>query len=120
MKILIVDDEWVICELLKTRLEKAGFEVDFAVNENEFRAKAFQSTPDLMILDIMLGDTNGVELYEQFLQEGFPEMVPVIFLSALARGLREDHMVPGRRYALYGKPFDANKLVGEISELVHA
>jgi len=113
-KILIVDDEWKITEVLKSRFRHAGFHVITALSASEFRNKAVRENPDVIILDILLGDQNGVETYDDLLQRGFNPRIPVIFLSALVENHPEKHALPGRRCALYGKPFDPHQLVNDI------
>ena len=116
--ILIVDDEWAICELLSDHLQGDGLRIISANNSDEFRERAFGETPDLIILDIMLGNQNGVEVYNRLLADGLDKNIPVIFISALAEGHAQDHATQGRRYALYSKPFNTDKLVRDIHSLV--
>lgn len=117
-KILVVDDEWSMQELLRQTLSLAGFEVLTAGNELEFREQAFRHNPDVMIIDLMLGEKDGTQVYHQLLTEGLNENTPVVFLSSLAADLTPTPPRPGRRYALIGKPFDPDKLVQELEELV--
>ena len=117
-RILIVDDEWAILELLRVTFSLAGHEVSLAQNDVEFRREALASRPDVIILDIMLGDKNGMQVYEQLLGEGFDPKVPVVFLSALASDRPPTPPRAGRTFALLGKPFDPAKLVQEIHSLI--
>ncbi len=58
-KILVVDDDKEFLEILQESLPTHGFEVSLAQNGEEFRQQVFTSKPDLIILDIMLGESNG-------------------------------------------------------------
>ncbi|MDP3920726.1 MAG: response regulator [Candidatus Omnitrophota bacterium] len=118
--VLIVDDEWAICELLADHLRDTNLRVISANNADEFREKAFSERPDLILLDIMLGNSNGVDVYNRLLAGGLDKNIPVIFMSALADGHPQDHAVQGRHYALYSKPFDTDNLVREIHSFVGA
>lgn len=119
-KILIVDDDGSMRDLLRCCLCSAGFEVFQAGDEETFRGNIREGKkPDLIILDIMLGKADGVQVYEQCLREGFDATVPVIFLSVLARDIPPTPPQPGRVYSLLSKPFDPDQLVKEISHLVN-
>ncbi len=114
-KILIVDDDWAILELLKLTFSSAGYDVSTAQNHIEFRQMALGDRPDIIILDIMLGEKDGVHVYEELLVEGLDGHIPVVFLSVLARDTQQMPPRPGRTYALIAKPFDPDKLVEEIA-----
>ena len=55
-KILVVDDEWSMRELLRNTLSLSGFDVLMAENETEFRDQVMTEKPQVIILDILLGD----------------------------------------------------------------
>ncbi len=118
-KILIVDDEWSILELLRIKLVKQGFSVVTAQNEKEFWTLAFKEKPDLVILDIWLGNAGGgTGVYDEVLSAGFDPSVPVIFITALLEeGSPPKRVGNGERFALYGKPFNFNLLLEDIRKL---
>ena len=62
IRILIVDDEPDLLEVLADNLSGDGFDVLFAENAEEFRRHALKSTPHIIILDIALGADNGPEI----------------------------------------------------------
>ena len=64
-KILIVDDDTNICELLRLYIEKDGFDTAIANNGTQALKLFEQEKPDLIMLDIMLPDGNGLNLLEQ-------------------------------------------------------
>lgn len=115
-KILVVDDEWSILELLRIKLTKKGFDVVTARNEKEFLAHVFKEKFSLIILDIWLGNEGGgTKLYDQALDDGFDPEVPVIFMSALVEeGTPPKRASKGGRFALFGKPFDFNMMLEDI------
>lgn len=117
-RILVVDDEWSIQELLKQALSLSGFEVILASNDIEFREQAFTKKPDIIILDLMLGDQDGAQVYNRLLIEGLDPNIHVIFLSALAQDRPPTPPRADRKYALIGKPFDPEELVQQLDELV--
>ena len=119
-KILVVDDDPAIIKLLEFYLMSSGFEVLTAQNGEEFRQKAFTEKPDVIVLDIMLGETDGAVLYQDLLLEGLSSKTPVVFLSALAHDISPTPPRPGRTYSLLGKPFDPEQLAEKIACLVQA
>lgn len=77
-KILIVDDEKQICDLLATYLSKDGYEPMTATSCEEAKEILNKLTPDLIILDIMLPDKSGMDLCMEIRRD---KTVPIIFLS---------------------------------------
>lgn len=116
--VLVVDDEWAVTKLLRHTFSLAGFEVLTAANEQEFWERAQAKRPDAIILDIMLGNKYGTQIYQNFLERGLDRNIPVVFISALAKDRPPAHPRPGRTYALIGKPFDPDELVKQIQELL--
>lgn len=119
-KVLVVDDDWAFLELLKLVLETHGYDVALAQSGWQFRQKIQQEIPpDLIILDIVLGRDDGVQLYEELLHEGLDRKVPVLFISGLAKDIAATPPAAGRSYALVPKPFEVDRLVKQISVLVN-
>jgi len=85
-RLLVVDDEETILELLSGSLRLAGFEVMTAASGAEALRAAAASRPDLVLLDVMMPDGNGFEVVRRMRSSGLD--VPVIFLSA-RDGVRE-------------------------------
>lgn len=81
-KILVVDDEQAILELLTFNIKQAGYEV-IAVEEGYTALeKALTEKPDLIVLDIMLPGIDGFEVCRQLRAEHHSKDIPIIFLSA--------------------------------------
>jgi len=119
-KILVVDDEWSVLELLRIKLSKQGYEIATAKNAKEFWVSAFSEHPDLVILDIWLGDQGGgTQAYEEVIRAGVNPSIPVIFISALIEeGTPPKHAPKGGKFAVYGKPFDFDQMLAEIHQLL--
>ena len=110
VKILAVDDERAIAELLRLSLSQAGYECVCAYDGVEAANRIEQESFDLILLDIMLPGIDGFELMDYIRSTG----IPVIFLTAKnavadrVKGLRmgaEDYMV---------KPFDIQELLARV------
>ena len=111
-RLLVVDDEATILELLSGSLRLAGFEVVTAASGTEAVRAAASSRPDLVLLDVMMPDGDGFEALRR-MRSGGAE-VPVIFLTA--RDQVSDRVrgfeVGGDDYVT--KPFSLEELLGRI------
>jgi len=81
-KILLVDDEPDILEFLKYNLEKADFRVTTAKNGKEAIALAEQITPDLIVLDVMMPEMDGVETCHELRKIDKLTQTLIVFLTA--------------------------------------
>jgi two-component system, NtrC family, nitrogen regulation response regulator NtrX len=79
-KILVVDDEADIRVLLKEILSDEGYEVDVAANAGQARASRAKTTPDLVLLDIWMPDTDGITLLREWSATGSGDC-PVVMMS---------------------------------------
>lgn len=82
VKILVVDDEMPICELMKIKLELAGFSVDIANSAEEALQKHLADYA-LMVFDIMMGEISGLELVSKVRSMPDVANVPIIVCTAL-------------------------------------
>ena len=118
-RILVVDDDFMIRELLKFKLSRYGFEVITAKNEKEFWAKTFAAKPDLIILDILLKNKSGPSVYQILVDfVGLDPDIPVVFITALLDKEAAPKNSTGVNFSILTKPFDFEELVGEIARLL--
>lgn len=80
-KILVVDDEMDICEILKFNLENSGYCVDVANSGKEALGMPLSSY-DLLLLDVMMDDMSGFSLAARIRQESGLASIPIIFITA--------------------------------------
>ena len=71
MRLLVIEDEAKMSAFLKRGLEEAGYAVEVAGSGGAAMAMASQNTYDLMILDVMLPDTNGFDMAREIRNQGF-------------------------------------------------
>ena len=111
-KLLVVDDEPNILELLSASLRFAGFEVATASDGREAVATAKAFRPDLMVLDVMMPEMDGFEVVRRLRQDGVRP--PVVFLTA--RDSTEDKVtgltLGGDDYVT--KPFSLEEVIARI------
>jgi len=91
MKILVVDDEQDVCEILQYNLETEGYEVDTANSAEEALELPLQSY-SLVLLDVMMGEVSGFQMARKMKDHPATAQIPIIFITALEG---EDNMVKG-------------------------
>ena len=111
-KLLVVEDEPNIRELLATSLRFAGFEVETADNGESALALAEQHEPDLVVLDVMLPDVDGFEVTRRLRERG--RLQPIVFVTARdAIGDKVQGLtVGGDDYVT--KPFSLEEVIARI------
>ena len=115
--ILIVDDELDFVELVKFRL--ADLHCDFLVANDGVQAfsQARQFKPDLILLDILLPDLDGLSVCEILRRQPSTRKIPVIFMSALSSDVTR-RTVAMQADDFFTKPLDLPRLVRRIVELL--
>lgn len=113
-KILVVDDVDVNARVLARMLEKEGFQAGYALSGPEGRAKAASEHPDLILLDIMMPDENGLQTCTLLKADPRTHDIPVIFLTALddIQSKVEGLTIGGVDYIT--KPFEKEEVLARI------
>lgn len=116
-RILIVDDEVDVTDLLTYHLRARGYEAEAINNPNQIMDYARTFAPDLVILDVMMPDLNGIQICRMLRADRALKGVPIIFLSAKAEeGDRIEGLeVGGDDYIC--KPFSPKELVLRVQSL---
>src|SRR3569833_1856167 len=83
-KIIVVDDEPEAVELVEFNLKQDGFSVTTATDGAEALNKARTNPPDLVVLDLMLPEFNGLEVCKMLRREAATAALPIIMLTAKA------------------------------------
>ena len=117
-RILVIDDEQDLCDILQFNLTKAGYACDVAFSAEE----ALQKTPasyDLLLLDVMMPGMSGFELAAKLKENEYTRNIPFIFLTA--KDMEKD--------MLYGfglgaddyvsKPFSVREVVARVKAVLH-
>lgn len=117
-KVLIVDDEEHIIELITFNLELKGYEVDSASDGEEALQKFKKIKPDLILLDIMLPKINGIEVCRRIRES--EELPDVAIIMLTARGMEKDKVegleVGADDYIT--KPFSIQELMARIKAVM--
>jgi two-component system OmpR family response regulator len=116
MKVLVVDDEPNIRDLLSASLRFAGHQVATAANGNEAINKIIDTPPDLVLLDVMLPDISGFGVTKKIRSLGIE--VPILFLTA--RDETQDKItgltIGGDDYVT--KPFSLDEIMARINAIM--
>lgn len=112
-KILLVDDEVDILEFLKYNLEQEDFEVLVSTNGKDALKKISQN-PDLIVLDIMMPEMDGFEVYEQIKKNKEYQNIPIIFLTAKSGETDEIKGLDLGASDYIQKPISPKKLIARI------
>jgi two-component system phosphate regulon response regulator PhoB len=113
-KILVVEDEQPIREMIGFALEQAGFDVTEAENSMVAVNAMANDRPDLLLLDWMLPGSSGIELARRFRREEWTKDIPIIMLTA--RG-EEEEKIRGLEAGVddyITKPFSPRELIARI------
>lgn len=118
-RILVLDDEPDVTELLEHKLEQEGYRVAVLNDPLMFVAKVRDFEPDLMVLDIMMPELNGMQLCRIARTDPTMKKIPIIFLSAC--GEAEDR-VKGLEVGAddyLPKPFSTKELLLRVKNLIN-
>ncbi len=117
-RILVVEDERAIREMVVFTLKRAGFAVAEAEDASAARRALVDHSPDMVLLDWMLPDLSGLELARALRRDQATRDIPIIMLTARAA---EDDKVMGLESGAddyLTKPFSARELVARIQALL--
>lgn len=116
-RILVIDDEEALCEILKFNLEKAGYDVDCAYSAEEALEKDL-TVYNLIIADIMMESLSGFDFAKRVRNNPATEFIPIIFCSALSG---EDDTVMGLNIGgddYITKPFVISEVLARVQAVL--
>jgi DNA-binding response OmpR family regulator len=117
-KLLVVDDETYILNILDFTLGSEGFEVITAANGEEALRKVMDLRPDLVVLDIMMPKLDGFEVCRAIKAKQETSHIPVVLLTARDRPADRKKGEEVHCDSYMTKPFNPQKLIERIHELV--
>lgn len=117
-RILAVDDEPEIINILKLRLEANKYEVITAGNGEEALKKAREERPDLIVLDVMIPPPNGFQVCRTLKDDPEHKKIPIILLTAKASDSDKFWGTESGADAYVTKPYNADDLMEKIKMLV--
>ena len=117
-KILVVDDETQLVEMLKMRLKTNGYEILTAYDGREALEKARNQKPDLIILDLMLPKIDGYKVCRMLKFDEKYKSIPIILFTARVQDVDKEMGSQVGADAYIVKPFEPQVLLCKIKELL--
>lgn len=113
-KVLVVEDERPIRDMLAFNLSRAGYDVDSVASGGEARAAIANRFPDVILMDWMLPDVSGLELTRQLKRDPDTKEIPIIMVTA--RVAEDDRVtgLDGGADDYVSKPFSPRELIARI------
>ena len=116
--ILVVDDEQDLLDLIEYNLRQEGYEVILAEDGQEGIQKAREHMPDLVLLDIMMPQMDGIEVCDRMREDPDLSHIPIIFLTARSDEKTEIEGLNKGADDYITKPISTNKLVSRIKAVL--
>ncbi len=118
LKVLLIEDETDQILVVQMRLEASGFEVMSATDADAGWKLAYGERPALILLDLILGDVNGLELCRQLKETPETKQIPlIIFTGSTAKDLEKACRDAGADGCLR-KPYSSEELVASVKALI--
>lgn len=117
-RVLVVDDDEVLRELVTATLERASFEVTTAVDGHTALALIERRLPDLVVLDVMMPDMSGLDVCRQLRADPRTSSLPVIMLTARLHTQHESEGVAADADIYLSKPFSPRSLLANVEKLL--
>lgn len=117
-RILIVDDEAHILQVLSLKLQNAGYDVKTAVDGEEGFEVASEFQPDLVITDFQMPYLTGLDLCKALRNDERTANVPVLMLTARGYALDENDLEIGNIKDVLSKPFSPRSVVEQVREIL--
>lgn len=117
-KVLIVDDEPDMINILNLRLSREGYDVLTATDGLTCIKLAEEAKPDAILLDVLLPGLGGIEVCKRLKNNARTRNIPVILLTALMGGEVSEKSAEIGAFTFISKPFDLPELMDRIREAV--
>jgi len=118
-KILIIEDEEVMYNLLARKLSSRGYEISIAKDGEEGLAKLREAMPDLVLLDIVMPKKDGFEVMEEMQKEDNLKAIPVIVISNSGQPLEIERIKKlGAKDWLIKTEFDLQEVIEKVQKQI--
>ena len=117
-RVLVVEDDTEMVDLLRFNLQKAGFAIATATDGIEALKKVRSLAPDLILLDLMLPELDGFSVCEILRQDPDTASIPIIMLTALSNELARMTGLASGANDCFSKPFSPRQLVSRVKDLL--
>ena len=117
-RILVVDDEPFMHVFMAHHLRRAGYEVIAAHNGREALERAAADKPDLVVMDVMMAEMDGLAALRELKYADATKHIPVIMITTSAQTLTRQESEASGAALFLTKPFSPTQLVDEIKRLL--
>jgi DNA-binding response OmpR family regulator len=114
--VMVVEDNDDIREIIEILLSEEEYEVKLCPDAAAFRSEIAKSSPDLIIMDVMLPDGNGLDLCGEIQDNGKTAHIPILIMSAHA-SFSDVHM-NCKPSGFIKKPFDIHNFIERVEETI--
>lgn len=115
-RVLVIDDEAHIVQVLSLKLRNAGYEVLTASDGEEGFEIARKSIPDLIITDFQMPYMTGLELCQALSKEAATASIPILMLTARGYALDDEDIALGNIREVLSKPFSPRSIVQLVEQ----
>jgi DNA-binding response OmpR family regulator len=119
-KILIVDDDPLLCNLLRMALRREGFDTAEAYSGEDALTYLAENSADLILLDVMMADLNGFDVLRQLKANNTTSHIPVIFLTARVDAISQKTGMDIGAIEYLTKPITPDVLIERIRSVLTA
>lgn len=117
-QILLVDDDVLMHRLLQHHFEKAGYQMVSANNGREALDMAAKQPPQLIVMDVMMPDVDGLAALRELKKSDATKSIPVIVITANSHHLAKKESESCGAAMFLTKPFSPTQLLNEIRRLL--
>ncbi|MCE2880918.1 MAG: response regulator [Planctomycetaceae bacterium] len=117
-RVLVIDDEKVLSQVLAIRLRAAGYLASTANSGLEGLLSAQESRPDAIVLDVRMPDMDGFEVHARLKQNPHLSAIPVVFLSANVQDSARHSALAAGASAYLTKPYDPHEVIATVHDAI--
>jgi two-component system, OmpR family, response regulator RpaA len=117
-RVLIIDDDSLIAEMVALNLEHSGYQVDHADDGIKGQALAIQLQPDLIVLDLMLPRVDGFTVCQRLRRDERTKDIPVLMLSAMSETQNKVEGFSAGADDYLTKPFEVEEMLARVRALL--
>lgn len=115
-RILVIDDERAIIDIMRINLEMRGYSVSGCADSTQALERAREEKPDLIILDLLMPEKNGWEVLKELQEDEKTRSVPVIICSVMKQGQVMPDILERGASGYLAKPFDSIGLLQTVQQ----
>jgi len=117
-RVLIVDDEKTVCEVISLQLREEGYQVEVAYNGKEGLEKVASFEPDVVVTDVLMPQVNGIDMCRQIKTNPQTQFLPVIVMTTVTDRARRMEAIEAGADEFLNKPVDSVEMFTRLKVLV--